>query len=216
MSTYTAPTITDASPLSASEINTALGHGSTGLGEAINGAVDINNISSGSILKAKHFQPGAVTRVWVAESYPGDFETLSLALSGEPFGENTNVYTPADTAVRFTTHAQADVVISAFIDLMKFKHEWGSSTSFDVSVTATLYINDTGLRGVTTTWGVLTGIVHRSLPLRIDGFSASVPAGTYDAWLRLAFTVSGTGGTPPELVQCYSLGRGIRVEAFYK
>jgi hypothetical protein len=216
MSAYTAPTITDASALSSSEINTALGDGATGLAEAINGAIDINNISAGKVLRARHFLPGSVTRVWSAEAYPGDLESFSLVLSGEPFGEFTNVYHPHDVAVRFTTHATADVVIGAFIDLQKFKHSWATSSDFSFQVTATLYINDTGLRGTTTIWNVAGADEHRSLPLRIDGLSASVPAGTYDAWLRLAFTVSGSGGTPPAIVQCYSTGRGIRVEAFYK
>lgn len=217
MSTYTAPTITDASALSSTEINDALGHGASGLAEAINGAIDVNNISGGSVLKAPHFLPGSITRVWEAMAPPGDIETLMVVLSGEPFGEHTNLYSPPDCAVRATTTATADVEVSAFIDLHVFKHSWTSISDFSLDLQASLMNGDVALRTVDVEWSVAASTEHRSVPLRIDAVIDDAAAGTYDFWLRLDFDgSSGAGGTTPELVQCYGSGRGIRVEAFYK
>ena len=216
MSTYTAPTINNGDSFAVSTLNTALGQGATGLGEAINSAINVQNISAGSVLKARHMQPGAASRVWEAKSVPGDFETFSVVLSGEPFGEHTNIYAPPDCAVRLTTTATADLEVSAFVDLQKFKHSWASIASFALDLTATLLVNDTTLRSVRVVWSVTTSALDRSVPLRLDGLSASLGAGTYDVWLKLDFTGStGAGGTVPDIVQCYSLGRGIRAEAFY-
>jgi len=216
MSAYTAPTITDASALSSAEINSALDHDSTGLGEAINGAIDINNISVSKTLKAKHVQPNTVTEALDAKPLVADVETLSVVLSGEPFGEHTNIYSPTDCAKRITTTATADIAVSAFFDLHKVKHEWTSISDLTITLTATLSLNDTTLRQVDVEWSVASADEHRSIPIRLDGLSASAPAGTYDAWLKLDFSgSSGTGGTVPDIVQFYGTGRGIRVEAFY-